>query len=418
MADVLVAEVISEKVVYNGLENGVEAPTDEIHYLGAPTEAVAIADGAISIVSGALTVGMMATPPPVNAVFGVLAGVGALISAGLKFVPGEKDPLEERLKELTKQVQKLNALIIARFGGMRAFIMENKFFIEVVGEISTLKKFMDDVLIEKTPNSIENFKLCYEKNPPLNIGYILLSILSQDSTNPLIMEIEADKEQIEKTFRKWENIILTLIGDLKLLEAFASGLLKRKSAILNKIGEEKTEDGKEWKKYKDEFSKYKKMYLDEPDNEKIAKTIHEEVRRLGYEYTVAIFKSATPNKDFYIHCVDPDQLVELQIDKYTCGFVYRTKTSDSDDLEPIKTQLKDVGTKFRKRPESLNKLVDDELVAKNLVRTDGLIALINSDRHPIVYFQGQYEKNNARGEDIDLELEGGDRYAKLIVCLP
>lgn len=165
------------------------------------SRAVDCVNASLTVIEGCLAVGMVFTSPPVSIIFGALAGVGALIQAGLSFIPDEPDPLEEKLEFLTQKIEELDGKIKARFDDMKSFITENKFSEQIISEVATLKKFLRDCLASYTAESIQNFENAYYQSTPLDMTYTLLSLLSQKTTNPLVMALDKEAKKARATFK-------------------------------------------------------------------------------------------------------------------------------------------------------------------------------------------------------------------------
>ncbi|EGT46861.1 hypothetical protein CAEBREN_19952 [Caenorhabditis brenneri] len=320
-------------------------------------------DGAVRIISGAATIGMVLNPPPINVALGVLAGFGSLIS--------------------------LNDKITARFDDMSAFIAENKFSMEVLGEAALLKKLLNDVLTRGTKESLANFKAAYEQNPPLSIGYVLMSLLSQKSTNPLVSVMEGDEKKSRTSFKKWRDILLTVIGDLVFIESIACGYLKKQDMfdceLLLDLHKEIweiilswDEDYIEWKAFKNDFEKLMSTNSDWTNSEKV-NYIKDCLKDKCTEQPIyiGVFNDADWENDVFIQSYDPDECMALvKIAGQSGAFAYR-----SNRIQPLSDADYDG---IKQRLEGLKKipLFNGMLLAniwevlKSQFRQDGLIALM------------------------------------------
>uniref|UniRef100_A0A1I7TVU0 DUF1269 domain-containing protein n=1 Tax=Caenorhabditis tropicalis TaxID=1561998 RepID=A0A1I7TVU0_9PELO len=420
MEGILVADTVGREVVYtttcyeedfkftNGTQvflqiskippgpEGPQGPHGEV-YPAEAQDAVRIVDGVLNIVTGSLAIGMVFTPPPVNLVLGIFAGLGGLISAGLKFIPGKPDPVKEKLELLKKKIRELDTKIMARFGEMKAFITENKFSIEIIGEVATLKKFMNDVLSLLNDGSIRNFREAYHQNTPLDIAYTLMSLLAQRSTNPMAMAMEKNKDKQEETFNTWKNIIETIVGDLMFLEGIACGMLKDKDMqdceSLIEVSNEIYQSIDHWKDHYvntawNEFKITLPAYLKNSthlNNAQKADNIKLQLERACPEYSfyICVMNQKKGGKDHYTKCGDPNELIELD-DTGLCGaFVYRSRKGKNMANSEYEKTKKDVKYLIDPKHNYLHKtpaeFTEEALDWKKLVRTDGLIKLIDNN---------------------------------------
>ncbi|EGT44572.1 hypothetical protein CAEBREN_31923 [Caenorhabditis brenneri] len=362
---------------------------------GIPTDCV---KGVTKIITGSLTVGMVLLPPPVDIACGVLAAFGGLVSLGLDLFFEKEDPVAKELEQLAEKMKQLDDQIMARFDDMKSFITENKFSVEIIGEVATLKKFMNDVIKMSDENSKENFRAAYEQNPPLNIAYILASLLSQKATNPLSMAVEADKSNSFKTLDAWENIIKTIIGDLLFIESFAAGLLKKEDLFdAKRICEQKEETDamlKEldekyrvapWRDFKKSFPDYLKNHTHLTNEEKaleirtiLEKTIPQ------YGFFVCVFNRAPYKNKFYLYYDNnPDNIVFLQDVGFCHAFVYRSTKFREIDQSEYKS-LADKVYFFKNWPyfdgdEVAYDMVRNYILGSKSFRTDGLIAVMDKN---------------------------------------
>ncbi|CAL2047662.1 unnamed protein product [Caenorhabditis brenneri] len=186
-------------------------------------------DGSMDIVKGVFKIAAIAAPTAAPMLLAV-AGVATYIQAFLKLIPdNEKSEVDKKLEELEKEIDDLEKKMNAQFADLKSFVTEIEFTIEILNETSSLIRFIKDIIKHRSPESIQQFRQAYDKNDPLLLSYNLMSLLDQKSTNPLRMDM--DKEQVKKkaTFEKWENIIIGALGQLMIIEAFASGLFKKKN---------------------------------------------------------------------------------------------------------------------------------------------------------------------------------------------
>ncbi|CAL2052208.1 unnamed protein product [Caenorhabditis brenneri] len=151
-------------------------------------------------------------------------GVGNIISGIIKFIPEPENPLVGSLRELENEVKQLEDQLSQGFDDIKSFMSELKFFVKIVSPVSVLGKLMRDCIKHPGPECVINFKEAYEERSPLNLMYSLISFLEQKSTNPIRLALDKGV-CLTETFYSWNDIINNLLGQLLLLEAFATGLL-------------------------------------------------------------------------------------------------------------------------------------------------------------------------------------------------
>ncbi|CAL2052207.1 unnamed protein product [Caenorhabditis brenneri] len=184
-------------------------------------------DATLTALEGALTVGCFFAPE-LAPFLEAAAGVCSFVKNIMAFIPRE-DPVMKKMEELNKKIIELNEKTQVQFNDMKAFITENNFNLEILNEISILKKFVMNFLNYGTPASIESLRHAYEENPPLNIAYTLASLLDQRSTNPLMVEFDGQEFKSKETFDKWKKCVDVVLGDLLWIEAFACPPLKNEN---------------------------------------------------------------------------------------------------------------------------------------------------------------------------------------------
>ncbi|CAP39165.2 Protein CBG22613 [Caenorhabditis briggsae] len=97
------------------------------------------------------------------------------------------------------------------FDSLKAFIVENEFYGDLAQTASTLMKFMQETINKPCQDSYEIFKDVSQKTPPLMYAYKMISLLEQESTNPLKMAMKADRLRSKATYDKWRTIIDAVI---------------------------------------------------------------------------------------------------------------------------------------------------------------------------------------------------------------
>ncbi|CAL2052185.1 unnamed protein product [Caenorhabditis brenneri] len=400
MGEGLTLEPTSPNVLVHGHDipmNGLQAPAD--------SDTLDKIDGAVQIISGSLAIGMIVTPPPINLACGVLAAVGSFISVGINAFGEKKDPVAEKFKLLTQKLKELEQKIIARFDEMKVFISENKFSMEVIGEVATLKKFMMKVFESSIMNiasdhklAIENFRKACDLTPPLTIAYTISSLLAQKTTNPLTMAIEKSLKDKEKAVAYWEDVFRTLIWDLVLIECIAAGLFKKENLyhceriieesmevddILEEL--EKIYNVGPWAEFKKRFPNFAEGLISHGIDKKHRMELVQNELKLKCprdSFYICIFDSGEFEKDYYYHIDKPHNIVEAKDlasrehgNRKFSIFVYRSYKG----TRIAQSEYDRLVEKMKKDPKYDNKKSSKELVElmKKDVRSDGLIAVMS-----------------------------------------
>lgn len=409
MEQVLVADIINKEVVYSttNLEAACQLQYGtqqffEISKLEPPMAPMDIhdtikkVDATIDVVKGCLKFGMLLAPPPFNVTCAAIAGLGSLIQSGLKFVPGKEDPVKKKIMELVEQIDKLDEKTKARFDDLKSFITENNFSVEIINEIATQKKFMIDCITFCTPHSIQNFKEAYEQNTPITMIYTLMSLLEQKSTNPLFMAMAAEKLKTTVVFHKWEDTIKAVTGEIKLLEAFACGLLKNNEQYHCEIILERSEEiydaMKIWRKeYEivdwDQMTEHIKDYLKfnwRLSNSEKADEIKKKIEAIADKDAFYIIvcdhrKSFDENRLWYKDVIDNKQLIVIK----DCGgancFIYCSKKANTVVMKSLEAMKKDVQSYINRK---FSGKLTEKLVAKPIPNA-GFILLIGDLKEEI-----------------------------------
>ncbi|CAL2052183.1 unnamed protein product [Caenorhabditis brenneri] len=380
---------------------------DELQVPG-DTDTLGKVDGAVQILTGSLAIGMFVAPPPINLACGVFAAVGSFISIGINAFGKKNDPVAEKFKLLTQKLKELEEKIIARFDEMKVFISENKFSMEVIGEVATLKKFMMKVFESSDQKqAIENFKKACDRTPPLTIAYTISSLLAQKTTNPLVMAIEKLNEDKEKTLEYWENVIRTLIWDLVLIECIAAGLFKNKDLydceriidesmeiddILEEV--EKSYNVGPWAVFKKNFPHFAEgLIWHGTDKRDRIGLVHDELKLKcpRDSFYICIFDSGEFEKDYYYHIDKPHNIVEVKDlasrergNRKFSIFVYRSYKG----IRIAQSEYERLVKKMKEKLKYDNKKSNKELVElmKKDVRSDGLIAVMSYWKNSLIDF--------------------------------
>uniref|UniRef100_A0A8R1I9I0 Uncharacterized protein n=1 Tax=Caenorhabditis japonica TaxID=281687 RepID=A0A8R1I9I0_CAEJA len=129
-----------------------------------------------------------------------------------------------KLDELDNKLDILAEKMSVHFNELEAFLIDHHVYTDVVQTASTLMKFMKDTISNPCSQSLEIFRDVVRKAPPLQYGYKVISLLEQDSTNPLKVSMTADKLKTSATFNKWKKIIDGVLSQFLFLETYLNGM--------------------------------------------------------------------------------------------------------------------------------------------------------------------------------------------------
>ncbi|EGT39497.1 hypothetical protein CAEBREN_09107 [Caenorhabditis brenneri] len=356
--------------------------------------------GALSIFTGAMEIGMVVFFPEGTVICGLLAATAGLCSTLIDVFHSKPDPVAEELKILTQKIKELDKKVTERYKEMKLFITENKFSNDIIGEVSVLKNFLHDFLTEYTSDSLSNLAVAYEMNSPLDIAYTLMSLLSQRSTNPLIMAMEKNSSKV--TFETWEKTIQTILSDLLVLESLCCGLLKNKKKYgthrLLELVDEVTAGLKDLRSYYkiDQIGYWKEV------NDWLGPWLLTENYRLTHSekadaikkklesyltsdsFYILVFNEAEWETDYYYHCVNyKDQVIGVWNQRGCNIIIYRSKKgNDMAQLEydNSKREVKACMQEKLKKTGNLENITKTQLVDMKYVRPDGLICLVDESK--------------------------------------
>ncbi|CAO4381257.1 unnamed protein product [Caenorhabditis nigoni] len=155
----------------------------------------------------------------------MIAGCGTFLKDMIGILnPDKPDPVMLMLFELDRKINQLSDKMAWEFDSLKAFIVENEFYADLAQTASTLMKFMQDTMNKPCQESYEIFKDVSQKTPPLLYAYKMISLLEQESTNPLKMAMKADRLRSKATYDKWRTIIDAVITQFLFLETYINGM--------------------------------------------------------------------------------------------------------------------------------------------------------------------------------------------------
>ncbi|CAI2327245.1 unnamed protein product [Caenorhabditis sp. 36 PRJEB53466] len=155
---------------------------------------------------------------PVFGAFGVL--VIDLIGASQH----KKDSVKPMLQKLENNIRKLSQQTAKGFDDMKAFVTEQSFSRDILMPVSTLIKFMLPTVEDPNTHNVEHFRKECAATSALRIANDMLSCLERSATNPLKMAMAAETEKSTATFNKWKNLLMTVMGELLMLETYINAM--------------------------------------------------------------------------------------------------------------------------------------------------------------------------------------------------
>ncbi|CAL2046216.1 unnamed protein product [Caenorhabditis brenneri] len=160
----------------------------------------------------------------------LIAGCGSFLKDMIGILhPDRPDPVMLMLFELDRKITQLSDKMSWEFDSLKAFIVENEFYADLAQTASTLMMFMQDTINNPCDASYGIFQDISQKSPPLQYAYKMISLLEQESTNPLKMAMKADKLRSRATFDKWRTIIDAVITQFLFLETYINGMFWNKN---------------------------------------------------------------------------------------------------------------------------------------------------------------------------------------------
>ncbi|EGT39511.1 hypothetical protein CAEBREN_11000 [Caenorhabditis brenneri] len=408
-------------------KNDVKKPkVDQAKIVSAIENSTVIADASIPQ-------GMLITPPPWNDALEPVSEVGAFLATGVKL----KEPTKLALKALAQKLKQLEVNVNSRYDEMEEGVSSEELFMQLIGDVSILKKFMADVLDQQNKEVVQNFQRVYTENQPLTLAYTLMSILSPNSTSPLAKSFDKmEKSDRDKVIESFQKFVFTLVGDLLLIEAFASGLIKTSDfhdfERLVEVYEDIQDALDEWdeKFNKGAWEDFKKNFpnlvrkLENEKNEKKAVEIRRELEKKcpNHAFYVCVFnKEATVNKDFFYQCADSDQLVEVRNEGNCNAFVYRSQKAKRMAKSEFEKTIDGVLYFYSHKKafkETMESSLKEGLLPHGQLRTDGLIALVNYEFNPIVHSVNSPTNRSGPGSrEVFMMLETPTKKAQTVMLI-
>ncbi|CAB07683.2 C-type lectin domain-containing protein [Caenorhabditis elegans] len=183
----------------------------------------------IGIIDDGLTIGSFSYPKIAEKLLKIAAW-GSFVKDMIGILnPDKPDPVMLKLIEIDKKLTQLSDKMSWEFDNLKAFIVENEFYADLAQTASTLMKFMQDTVKYPCKDSYGIFRDVSQKSPPLQYAYKMISLLEQESTNPLKMAMKADPLRTSETFDKWRGIIEAVMAQFLFLETYINGLFWNKN---------------------------------------------------------------------------------------------------------------------------------------------------------------------------------------------
>lgn len=355
-------------------------------------------DASMDILKGCLKLGTFAFPPAAPILMAV-SGVASFIQSVMKFIPDNKpDPVKEKLKDLEKTIAELEKQMNAKFDDLKSFITESQFTVDILAEASKLVEFLNDVLKHPNEETIKTFENVYRRNTPLSLAYKVMSLLDQESTNPLVMAMKSEKAKTKATFRKWDGLFKDVLGKFLFIEAFACGLfkdenlyscerLKERQAEMNQaieIWEDAyKKDETYWAELKECIEKYMNSHalLDHKGRaDGIKKILDGYLTHDAFFIVVHDYILNNKNDRRYIKNRD-DQLLKISFNREVEVVIYRSREANKKKQEDIDVVRKEI--KRLKAQQYIKKEMVINLDHDDLKDNTGMMALIGDLREEV-----------------------------------
>ncbi|CAI5445622.1 unnamed protein product [Caenorhabditis angaria] len=326
--------------------------------------------------------------------FARIVHVGAVVK-GILSLAGmmPEDPVMVKLRQLEGKIDKLSRKMTNHFDQLKAFMVEHSFYADVAATASTLTKLMCDTLTHPNHHSVGIFRQACERTPPLQYAYKLISLMEQDSTNPLKKAMAADPLQSKSTFNKWQDIILRVVAEFYALELYVNGLFWNSNMYgPNQLKSRINELQKLMKSWKVNYEK-NAYYWPEKAREFI-ENIQDNNTDIGNQEKCdkleKAFEDVLSNDSFYIlvynhcggfdkhsFCYEPSQTILSFRRGQCCVVVYRSKYAKStseDNLESIRTDIDrlEANRRFHNCSEDLSREM------KEFVSKAGFVGIMRS----------------------------------------
>ncbi|CAL2047657.1 unnamed protein product [Caenorhabditis brenneri] len=348
---------------------------------GADTETVKKnLDASLDILKGCLKLGTFAFPPAAPILMAV-SGVASFIQSVMKFIPDNKeDPIQKKLNEIQKTITELEKQMNAKFDDLKSFITESHFTVDILAEASKLIEFLNDVLQHPNEETIKIFENVYRRNTPLSLAYKVMSLLDQESTNPLVMAMKMSSEK----FLFIEAFACGLFKDENL---YSCERLKERQAEMNEAIENWEDAYKKdetyWKDLKERIEKYMNSHalLDNKGRaDGIKKILDGYLTHDAFFIVVHDFILSNKHDRRYIKTRD-DQLLKLSFNREVEVLIYRSKEANKKKQEDIDVVRKEI--KRLKAQQYIKKEMVINLDHDDLKDNTGMMALIGDLREEV-----------------------------------
>ncbi|CAL2052184.1 unnamed protein product [Caenorhabditis brenneri] len=319
------------------------------------------------------------------------------------------------MQELADKIELLGEKVSTNFDKMKALITEVNFFVKVLSPTFNLTRFMRDCFRHPGADAKETFLKYYERNPPLNLAFNLLTYLEQECTNPLKLAMDAEKPKSKETFDKWVDIFSKALGQFIIIEAFAAGLQGRKGDLLDigflfEVTIEIFDKVHKWKKEYTKAEDEKKNWRDVSEfveelpkkhpnltNRQVADKVEKKLNSYFWRFPMylIVFDKSKEDIDYHCHVSFGDMFIPAphsiikswkMKDWNGCNIIiYQSSLASEVDYEGIKKQVQNCKTGKLSFDGSVKDIIKKQLVEKHhLSSRYSFGALIWDGTHPVI----------------------------------
>lgn len=332
-----------------------------------------------------------------------LKGVGSIIKGIRKFRPDPINPMVRSLQTLQDKLKQIDDQMSANFEEMKSFISEIKFFVKIFSPTSVLTKYMRDCVKHPGPESVECFRRIYHQFSPLKLTYTIVSFLKQKSTNPIRLAMNIPNSDPRKAYDKWEDIIHKILEQLMMLEAFATGLFGLKTdtncdqmieganEVIQALWQFREECSEKcWEEMKKFMWNYHTGREKMTNNDKVWEVKNKLEEYLTNDaYFIIAMKGGYCGSTYNFKGPNLDsQLIQWFAMEGVGIHVYRSRKANEMKEIDYENSEKAIdvcrNTEFFYSGEYTNTVIQEQLLDKDIVRSDGYILLVNMSCEPEV----------------------------------
>ncbi|EFP10759.1 hypothetical protein CRE_02486 [Caenorhabditis remanei] len=303
----------------------------------------------------------------------------------------------------------------------------NSMFAEVAQEAGTVTNFMLDAIRHPCGHSIGLFGDACNKMSPLMNGYKLITLLEQDSTNPLKVAMNADDYKRTDTFEKWRGILDGAMTHLLFLETFSIGMFWQQ----NMYGPENLKRKIERMNAKFDYARdeYKINYWPDTVQQMLFKVQNQNQSYGNLEKAKkiqTILRQVLTDDVFYIivydscqgnsfHCNDNQHITSSCQDGSNI-VIYRSKEWGNAEKGDVEKMKEDVEKCKEKAKEWIMRLGDlPKWIMTNHVKNSAFVGLIREDNNVQILSAGNfYQKSTGPGHWTNISLGNAEEKYFLI----